>query len=222
MASRFLPLTAAVLVILVPTACGGGDPSADVSAAAASASAEGSASSASSGASSGSPTTQDPSNPASSSAVPPDEGRLAGEGYSFTLPTGWDDATDQFRKYSELIDVGAVNGEQAGQLFSDNVNVLRNADQTELPVATAERQFADELGTVASRVRVEDPTTIDGVPAVHLSGRTRAGEVVALTDQFIAFVDDAYYVVTFSYSTGTPDAQRADEVAAMLASWAWE
>jgi hypothetical protein len=45
---------------------------------------------------------------------------------------------------------------------------------------------------------------------------------VALTDQFISFVDGAYYVVTFSYSTATPQADREEEVAAMLASWAWE
>jgi hypothetical protein len=137
------------------------------------------------------------------------------------LPAGWQDATDQFQQYSPLIDSGALDAEQAGQAFSDNVNVLRNPVQQELPAGRAERRFADELGTVASRVRIEDRTTVGGVPALHLTGRTRAGKVVALTDQYVAFVDRAYYVITFSYGSGTPQHRREHEVAAMLASWDW-
>ena len=149
-------------------------------------------------------------------------GQLAGEGYAFALPDGWQDATEQFQEYSELIDAGAINAEQAGQGFSDNVNVLRNADQAELPRAAAEQQFADELRTVASRVEVEPQATVDGVAAVHLTGRTKAGEVTALTDQYICFVEGTYYVVTFSYGAGTPAPQRERERSAMLDSWTWD
>lgn len=158
---------------------------------------------------------------ASASASPAADGRLVGTGYMLTLPEGWQDATDKFQDYSPLIDAGAVNPTQAGQPFSDNVNVLRNAQQAEVPPAQGERQFADELGTVASRVRVEQRTTIDGVRALHLTGRTKAGTVLALTDQYVCYVDGAYYVTTFSYGSGTPRARREEEVSAMLASWRW-
>jgi hypothetical protein len=151
-----------------------------------------------------------------------EDGRLAGKGYSFALPDGWQAATEQFKQYSELIDGGALNAAQADRPFSDNVNVLRNADQAELPPAQAEGQFTEELRTVASRVEVRPPARIDGVAALHLTGRTDAGEVTALTDQYIAFVDGAYYVVTFSYDRGTPRAQRRTEVASMLDSWSWD
>jgi len=225
-APRFLRLTAALLLLLGLTACGGADPSADVSVAAAASftapSGASSSASASPSAPDSAPRSAPPSSPASG---PPSatlaEGRLAGEGYSFALPAGWDDATDQFREYSELIDVGAVNGGQAGQLFSDNVNVLRNADQSELPPAQAEHQFVEELRTVASRVQVRPAAEVDGVDALHLTGRTEAGEVTAVTDQYIVFVKGAYYVLTFSYGTTTPRSQREDEVGAMLDSWTW-
>ncbi len=99
--------------------------------------------------------------------------------------------------------------------------MLRNADQVELPPAQAEGQFTDELRTVASRVRVRPPARVGGVDALHLAGRTEAGEVTAVTEQYIAFVDDAYYVVTFSHDEGTPPAQREQEIAAVLDSWRW-
>ena len=214
MATRFLRLTAALVLVPGLTACGGADPSTDASPAAAP-SADVSSASPSADASSSKP----PSGAASSSAAGE---RLTGEGYSFALPDGWRDATDQFQEYSELIDTGAVNGDQAGQAFSDNVNVLRNADQSELPPAQAEHQFVEELGTVAKRVEVQPSARVDGVDALHLTGRTVAGKVTALTDQYIAYVDDAYFVVTFSYDSRTPRRERQDEVGSMLSSWAWD
>jgi hypothetical protein len=215
--TRPLRLTAAVvLLVLGMTGCGGADPPS----AAPSASPSGTASAPPSASPSGTasaPLSASPSPGASSG-----NGRLlSGEGYSFALPVGWQEATEQFREYTELIDAGAVNAAQGGQPFSDNVNVLRNADQAELPPAQAEGQFTDELRTVATRVQVRPAVTVGGVDALHLTGRTEAGEVTALTDQYIAYVDGAYYVVTFSYGAGTPGAQRRAEVASMLDSWAW-
>jgi hypothetical protein len=148
-------------------------------------------------------------------------GQLVGKGYRLALPAGWQDATAQFQEYSPLIDAGALNADQVGDAFSDNVNVLREADQAELPPSQAERQFAQELGTVASKVRVEDRTEIDGVRAIHLTGRTKAGQVLALTDQYVCFVGGASYVVTFSFGCTTPAARRTEEVDSMLASWSW-
>ena len=174
--------------------------------------------------STGSSASGSPSPDATESGSPADpatDGQLIGDGYALTLPEGWQDATAQFQEYSPLIDAGALDATQSGRSFSDNVNVLRNADQPELPTAQAERQFAEELGTVASEVRVEEPADVAGVDAVHLTGRTRAGEVIAHTDQYICWVDEAYYVITFSYGDQTPPAQREEEVAAMLASWTW-
>ena len=162
-----------------------------------------------------------PSSAASGSVDPAEPGQLSGEGYALALPEGSEDATAQFQEYSPLIDAGALDAEQAGRSFSDNVNVLRNADLAELPPAEAERQFAEELGTVASEVRVDEPADVAGVEAVHLTGRTRAGDVVAFTDQYICYVEDAYYVITFSYGEQTPRAQQEEEVSAMLASWTW-
>ena len=197
--SRFVTL--AVAVVLGLTGCGGGaDSAADTR-----------------------PTTgssASPAGPAGSSPADGD-GRLTGEGYSFELPPGWRDATEEFQEYSELIDVGAVNAEQAGEAFSDNINVLRNADQVALPPAQAEHQFAEELRTVAERVEVRRAATVDGVEALHLTGLTVAREVTAVTDQYIAYVDGAYFVVTFSFATDTPPVQRQEEIAAMLDSWTW-
>jgi hypothetical protein len=210
---------AAVVLTLGLAGCGGADESAASSADSSGADTPSPAASSASPSAGESRSETDASEASASPSA--EEGRLAGAGYSFALPEGWQDATDQFKEYSELIDAGAVNAAQAGQAFSDNVNVLRNADQAELPPAQAEQQFTDELRTVASRVEVQPPASIDGVDVLHLTGRTDAGEVTARTDQYVAFVDRAYYVVTFSYGTSTPRRQREEEVAAMLDSWSW-
>jgi hypothetical protein len=221
-------MTAALVLVPGLTACSGSDPSRDTSPEAAVSSGASSAPPSSAPPSTGpaeeTPSAADSSLTASSGAASSSAAarRLAGDGYSFALPAGWRDATEQFKEYSELIDAGAVNAEQDGQPFSDNVNVLRNADQAELPPAQAEHQFVEELGTVAEGVKVQPAATVDGVEVLHLSGRTVAGEVTALTDQYIAYVDDVYFVVTFSYDSGTPRIQRKAEVASMLASWTWE
>jgi hypothetical protein len=210
---------AAVVLTLGLAGCGGADESAASSADSSGADTLSPAASSASPSAGESRSETDASEASASPSA--EEGRLAGAGYSFALPEGWQDATDQFKEYSELIDAGAVNAAQAGQAFSDNVNVLRNADQTELPAAQAEEQFTDELRTVATRVRVQPTARVDGVDVLHLSGRTGTGAVTAVTDQYIAYVAGAYYVVTFSYGTGTPRPEREDEVAAMLGSWAW-
>ena len=205
---------AAVLLLSGALAgCGGADGAADDPAA----SSGGDASTSSSASGSPSPEASE----SGSKADPATDGQLTGDGYALTLPEGWQDATAEFQEYSPLIDAGALDGDQSGRSFSDNVNVLRNAGQPELPTAQAERQFAEELGTVASEVRVEEPADIAGVDAVHLTGRTRAGDVVAHTDQYICWLDDTYYVLTFSYGDQTPAAEREEEVAAMLGSWTW-
>ena len=198
----------AVAVLRAPglPGCAGGDPAV-----------EGGASTSPSGSPTSSPT---PSRTSAATGTA-GTGRLSGEGYALTLPEGWEDASARFQEYSELIDTGAVNAAQAGQAFSDNLNVLRNGDQVELPEAEAERQFAEELGTVAKRVQVLPRTTVGGVGALHLTGRTDAGAVTVLTDQYISFVDGAYYLVTFSHSHRTPPDQRRQEVSTVLDSWAW-
>jgi hypothetical protein len=210
--------SAAVVLVLGLSGCaGGGSSAADPASVADSGSPTVGATSG--GSTSGDAATESSAPSGGSSA---DDGQLAGEGYSFALPAGWQDATEQFKQYSELIDRGAVNAAQSGEPFSDNVNVLRNADQDKLPPAQAEEQFTEELQTVASRVEVQPPTRIDGVAALHLTGRTESGEVMAVTDQYIAYVHRAYYVVTFVHEKSTPRTQREAEVATMLDSWTWD
>ncbi len=94
-------------------------------------------------------------------------------------------------------------------------------DQAEVPAAQAQQQFADQLRTVASKVQVQPKATVDGVDAVHRSGRTDASGVTAVTDQYTSYVDGAYFIVTFSYRGETPAAQREQEVSSMLASCTW-
>ena len=72
----------------------------------------------------------------------------------------------------------------------------------------------DGLNTV---VPYDDPAYRQLRPRIGIARE----EVVALTDQYICFVDGASYVITFSYDSGTPQDRREEEVAAMLASWRW-
>ena len=152
---------------------------------------------------------------------PADGDRIAGQGYSYAVPEGWEDGTERFQAISPLLDTGAVDTD-VSQGFADNVNVIRNDSFPEMGLDEAEQQFVAEAETVSEDVQVRERAEIDGETVLHISGRTDAGKSKVRTEQYSLFREDAWYIVTFSFAEKSPDTTVDADVTTVLGSWQWE
>lgn len=150
-------------------------------------------------------------------AEPADGATLTTENFQYAVPTGWQDARDQFPTVeSAAVDAGDKDG------FADNISVLRvePAPITDLDdLESATKQQLEEADTTDIELHVR--TAIDGVETVHLSGIVEQPGRTYTVDQFNAVRDKVSYIVTFSYDTAVPKAERLDEVNAVLTTWKW-
>lgn len=165
--------------------------------------------------------TESPTETASEAQEPTDGDRIAGQGYIYGLPEGWEDGTERFQALSPLLDTGAYDSDGSSG-FSDNVNVIRNDSFPEMGLEEAEQQFGAEASTVSEDVQVRDRSEIGGETAIHISGRTAAGKAKVRTEQYSLYREDAWYIVTFSFGEDTPDASMDADVTTVLGSWQWE
>lgn len=61
--------------------------------------------------------------PASPSVAPTSSLRIEGPGYSYPIPTGWSDASAEFKATSDIVQNGAIDyGDTSG--FPDNISVI--------------------------------------------------------------------------------------------------
>ncbi|WP_109510344.1 hypothetical protein [Nocardioides speluncae] len=152
------------------------------------------------------------------SAKPAEGATLTTEHFLYAVPAGWRDARDQFPTVeSAAVDAGDGDG------FADNLSVLRVEPAPITDLAELESGLGRELAEAETKdIEVHVRTTIDGIETVHLSGIVEQPGRTYTVDQFNAVLDDASYILTFSYDTKTPADVRTSEVAAMLASWHWQ
>lgn len=151
------------------------------------------------------------------SATPAAGRTLTTEHFQYAVPTGWQDARDQFPTVeSAAFDAGDKDG------FTDNLSVLRVdpapiTDLDELESAT-KQQLAE---TDTTDIELHERTAIDGVETVHVSGTVEQPGRTYTVDQFNAVIDKVSYIVTFSYDTAVPEEERLDEVNSVLTTWKW-
>lgn len=149
----------------------------------------------------------------------PEGNVFEGDGYAFAAPKGWQDITDRAGGMSPYLDLGVLDPDRSSPVFGDNVNVLVDVPYPDLSAEETEEQLLTELRRLATDVQVEPRAAIDGEEAVHLSGRTRFGKTNVYSNQYAAYVDDTWYVVTFSHAPQTPAAERREDIATVLESW---
>jgi hypothetical protein len=172
-----------------------------------------------------------------------EEERVDGSGYTYAVPDGWEDATEQagdldFDLPQVLVD-SVVVGERQDD-FTTNVNVVREGG---LPDGVTARQYADATianirNPAAAALPPEvveafegvDPASIEALPGTELGGgeaaaweyRQRGSEGrEAQVRQVAAVRDRAAYIVTL---TAVPE-EFADGTAALdrvVETWEWE
>ena len=158
-----------------------------------------------------------PSTPASS--APASTGKvLTGDGYTLTLPEGWKDATDAFKKLQPQIDTGAKDGSDTKDGFNDNVNVIVQASPG-IPLDQLGSTLKTQLeGAGSTDVQLKDNVQLDGQEGIQVWSRTKgAGD--AHTIQFVAVNAGKLYIITVSSNSNeTKAAALAQQV---ISGWKW-
>lgn len=168
-------------------------------------------------------TTSATSEAATTSDTPSDQptqagDRISGEGYSYAIPDGWEEATDEVKKSQPLVDTAVMNPE-AQDNFRDNVNIV-TATNSELAPDAVERSLVRELegNDKFEDVTAQDRVQIDGVEAAQVWSKMKGMDFN--TVQFATFRDGRSYVVT--YSSSAPHAEASERAQEFLQGWSWE
>lgn len=143
---------------------------------------------------------------------------IAGEGYSYSVPEGWDvPDTDPTSIGADTLaaDLTDTDG------FSDNVNVVLSPAGAITP-EQVEGTGADELsGAGATEVEVNDRVQVAGAESAHLSASLTAQGASYSIEQYYLTQNEQTFVVTFSFSPTVDDDDREDLAESVLASWTW-
>ncbi|MBO0983732.1 hypothetical protein [Rathayibacter sp. SD072] len=143
---------------------------------------------------------------------------IAGDGYLYSVPEGWDvPDTDPSTIGADTLaaDLTDTDG------FSDNVNVVLSPAGAVTP-EQVEGAGADELeGAGATDVEVRDRVQVAGAESAHLSAALTAQGASYSIEQYYLTQNEQTYVVTFSFSPTVEDDDREDLAESVLASWSW-
>ncbi len=165
------------------------------------------------------PATSAPATSAPATSTPVDAGAtLSGDGYTLTLPKGWEDATAAFKKLQAQVDTGAKETADTKDKFNDNVNVVVQTS-AEVPFESLKTALKTQLEQAGStNIEFKDNATLDGKDALHVWSITKdAGD--AHTIQFMAFNGGKLYVLTVS--TNRDDAAAATLSQQIVSGWKW-
>ncbi|MFK0401964.1 hypothetical protein ACIQTT_06510 [Microbacterium sp. NPDC090225] len=151
-------------------------------------------------------------------AAPATGATIAGDGYTFKAPTGWDDPQQEIPGFDP--DSFAANLQDTDG-FADNVNVLKSPVGVVTP-DQVETLGLKELETVgATDVVVHDRVVVAGSESAHISAAMSSEGVSYVVDQYYVSSADQTYVVTFSFSDTVPAAERQQIAESVLVTWAW-
>lgn len=151
-------------------------------------------------------------------AAPATGATIAGDGYTFIAPAGWEDPQQEipgFDPDSFAADLQDADG------FADNVNVLKSPVGVVTP-DQVETLGLKELETVgATDVVVHDRVVVADSESAHISAAMSSEGVSYVVDQYYVSSADQTYVVTFSFSDTVPAAERQQTAESVLVTWAW-
>jgi len=164
--------------------------------------------------------TSSPPEPTDAETTEPAEGEtIDGEGYTYAIPEGWEDiseepeaaAADSFVRVSD-----------ASQGFGTNINVIVSPSGGATDIEAARESFKQGLETVAdSPVEQVENISIDGETAIgHTATADQQGRTLVFT-QYATLHEESLYIVTLT----APEDDAEDGRAALdtvLTSWAWE
>ena len=155
------------------------------------------------------------------SASEPAGNLIQGNGYSYTLPDGWQDATDEAQGAPGAIDTVSVWGEQ---LEGGRANVIvetGTAGGETDPQALREQWVSNMSGSTGEKPQEIPGTTIDGQDAIGVQfERTNENDVEIVQTAYLVVNDGKVFSIALSGKIGDDDVEQAFEE--ILDSWTWE
>lgn len=144
---------------------------------------------------------------------------IDGDGYTYAIPEGWEDVSDD--PASAQAD-SAVRVSESGGAFGTNVNVLVSPSAGVTDIESLRDQFKQQIeGMVDSPVKEVPDATIDGETAIGQTATTdQQGATLVFTQYFTAH-EDSIYAVTLTAPQDQADA-GASALDSIIASWKWE
>lgn len=168
-------------------------------------------------------TTPPPTTPSVTVTSPGNDGKkLTGQGYSLTIPDGWEDITASLKAKNPSLDE-AIGESQSGS-FRTNFNVVQPTPTTatvQHDAVELHKEAASELKSVTSSTVSSLPnTSIDGEPAIGQTSKFTTGATPITFIQYIAIHDGLAYPITMTSATENLADAKA-KVASILGSWHW-
>lgn len=161
----------------------------------------------------------------SSTAAPASGKAMTGTGYSYNLPTSWEDISAQLKSNQPGIDTGG-RAKPATPPFTANMNTLTtpskisgNPSNADLDALAA--QIKGEVATLAPKIVTEPRFSIAGAPAVHQEGAANSSGTKFYLVQYFAVYKGNNYGITFAFPSSTSAADRERVVQPVLSSWKW-
>lgn len=152
---------------------------------------------------------------------------LKSDGFELHVPSGWKDATSQFKQQQTKVTVGAI-APTVSENFRANVNVIAQDD-----IYTGDKVSSSDLGkgekaipstlkrAGATYVHKQPRLSLDGADMLHFSTDATVQDVKYHTEQYYAFHGGSEYTITFSFPPSSSETQREDVVRPVFASWSW-
>jgi hypothetical protein len=169
----------------------------------------------------------DPLSAGPSSTANPSTGKaMAGTGYEYNLPKGWEDITAQLKQNQPGIDTGG-RAKPATPPFTANLNTLTtpskvSGEPAEDDLDALAAQIKGEVASLAPNIQTKPHVTIAGAPAVHQEGDANSSGTKFYLVQYFAIHKASNYGLTFAFRKGTSPAEREKIVQPVLASWKWK
>ncbi len=163
----------------------------------------------------------DESKPARTSSAKPADGKtLRGTGYSVKVPSGWGTPPGGIAGFDPDAFAADLSDKDG---FADNVNVVKDDTLTQFKGDKLEDAVKSGLTSAkAADVAIKDRLQIDGEEAVHVEAIFSLNGTKYRTKQYVVAHDDAGYVVTVSFSTSVPEAERDKVSESILTTWKWK
>ena len=152
------------------------------------------------------------------------EDTLGGEGYAFSLPEGWSDATDEAKDQDApgTIDTVAVWGEK---LDGSRANVIVEASSGvgDADLESLRSTWESNMsGAAGSTPQDHDGTTIDGEEAIGAKFERDNDSGTAIVQiAYLTVHEDTAYSITLSAKQDDADEATA-AYEALLGGWTWE
>lgn len=147
--------------------------------------------------------------------------RLAGKGYSFALPKGWSEATDQFRAISPLIDVAARDTTGVPGRAGSNINVIVRRVPSSARIDQGATTFYRQVKARSKSVRRLPDTRVAGARALHFSAVVSIANIDVPIQQFDFIHGSRVYVATVTFTPAASHKRQSGLVHTLIGSWRW-